>query len=195
MKPHLSRATRYAQGALAVALVLAASTATAKLSILTLNGQLLSNGGVAVPDGSYTITVAFYAAQKDVKAVASEVIAIKTTAGAFTADLGVKTALPVKSLRSAGIGWMGVRVGGDPELARVPLAHGYAFRADVAGDVRCSGCITKSKIDASVFSPYALKSSLKFAKSSQSCSNGEVIKGSTQRARPFASPTPAQLTR
>ncbi len=173
------RIRRFAAVAVAaVALMFATNVAAEPLHTMTLEGQLLTGGGSPVPDGTYTVTVSFYKAKGDAKALFSQVLPVKTAAGGFVMTLGLKTALPNKDFYSGDAAWVGISVDADPELDRIPVNHvAYAMRADVADKLQCTGCIAKEHLASSVLAPYALKADLKFAVADQACGKGEVVTG------------------
>ena len=166
-------------GAMLVASVATTSSAVAApLHTMSLEGQLLTTGGTPVPDGTYTVTVSFYKTKSDVQALFSQVLPIKTVAGGFVMTLGLKTPLATKDFYSGDAAWVGITVDSDPELDRIPVNHiAYAMRADVAGDLQCSGCLKAEHLASSVLAPYAKTVDLKFALSTQSCPSGSAVAG------------------
>ena len=178
---------------LALAATIAASSFAAgpvdaaPLKTIQLQGQLSTVAGSPVPDGDYLLRVSFYADKGDTKALFSELMTAKVVKGGFLVGLGVTQALPAESLLKGQAGWIGLQVGTDPELPRLPMAHvAYAFRAETAAALDCTGCIESSHLASSVLEayaktddlkPYAKTADLAFAKADQSCQNGDLIAG------------------
>ena len=79
----------------------------------------------------------------------------------FALTLGEKKSLDPGLFVTGKAAWVGISVDGEPELARVPLlAVPYAFAADTAGALACTGCVSTQQIDPAVFAPYATKAAL-----------------------------------
>lgn len=156
-----------------------ASPATAApLKTLTLEGQLLTVAGSPVPDGDYIVRVSFYADKVSAKAEFSELTTVKLDKGGFVVTLGLSQALPSEALTGGTAGWIGIQVGSDPELPRLPISHvAYAFRAENAAALACTGCIETSHLASTVLEAYAKKSELAFAKADQKCQEGEAVAG------------------
>ena len=134
--------------AVLVLLLAAAGLANAAVpTTVAIQGRLSTVGGGAVSDGTYGLKFALYANKADQVAVWSDVAPVETKAGMFAYGLGSNKALPLAALDAAGVAWLGVAVGGDPELPRVPLhAVVFARRAAVAGALSCSGCVTADNL-------------------------------------------------
>ena len=178
---------------LALAATLAASSFTigtasaAPLKTIQLQGQLSTVAGSPVPDGDYLLRVSFYAEKGDAKALFSELMTAKVVKGGFLVGLGITQALPAESLLKGQAGWIGLQVGTDPELPRLPMAHvAYAFRAETASALECTGCIESSHLASSVLAayaktddlaPFAKTADLAFAKADQSCQAGDLVAG------------------
>ncbi|MCB9739696.1 MAG: hypothetical protein H6747_10545 [Deltaproteobacteria bacterium] len=150
----------------------------APLKTLTLEGQLLTVAGSPVPDGDYIVRVSFYADKGAAKAEFSELTTVKLEKGGFVVTLGLSQALPAEALTGGTAGWIGIQVGSDPELPRLPISHvAYAFRAENAAALSCTGCIETSHLASSVLEAYAKKTELAFAKADQKCQDGEAVAG------------------
>ncbi len=147
------------------ALAASAPTWAATATTLAVDGLLTSTASGPVADGDYALTFNVYAAEKGGAALWSEGPLVATAvAGRFHLALGAKVALTTSTLAPGGLGadrWLGVQVGNDPELARVPLrAVAYALAATQAGTLACSGCVTTAHLDAAVLKDYAKASDL-----------------------------------
>ncbi|MBM4343707.1 MAG: hypothetical protein FJ100_10060 [Deltaproteobacteria bacterium] len=113
-------------------------------------GRLSAAGGGPVADGGYAMAVALYDDAKGTKPVFTEsFLAVATTGGVFALTLGA-AAVPLDAAVFGGTKglFVGVTVGGDPELPLMPLRPvPWAVRAtsagvaDLAGDLGCSGCV------------------------------------------------------
>ncbi len=180
----------------AAASVFSGTAMAAPLKTIQLQGQLSTVAGSPVPDGDYLLRVSFYADKGDAKALFSELMTAKVVKGGFLVSLGVTQALPAESLLKGQAGWIGLQVGTDPELPRLPMAHvAYAFRAETAAALECTGCIESSHLASSVLSayaksddlapyaktadlaPYAKTADLAFAKADQTCQAGDLVAG------------------
>ncbi len=129
---------------------------------LGLQGFLQSSAGVPAPDGDYGLTVRIYAGAKDVDPLYLDAIpgaAVKN--GLFSVQLGVLKPVDLNIFTGEKAGWIGVQVGGEPELARVPLGLvPYSVHADTADLLACTGCVGVAQLDPAVLAPYATKASL-----------------------------------
>ena len=112
-------------------------------------GALAAAGGGPVADGAYDVKFALYAADTGGVALWQEsatTVAVK--AGQFALMIGEKTAIAPKTA-AAGTLWLGVAVGGEPELPRRPLGSvAFALRTNVAEGLDCSGCVGSAQLDA-----------------------------------------------
>ncbi len=115
---------------------------------VAIEGVLTGAGGVPVVDGSYELTVAIYPGEGVANASWQEgPTKVDVVAGRFALALGSKTALSASLLAGLQQAWIGVRVGADPELPRVPMrATAYALVADQAASLACSGCIGSDQL-------------------------------------------------
>jgi len=179
--------------ACAVALFFFATSAIATpLGTMSLEGQLLTIAGSPVPDGDYTLKVSFYKSKQDLKALHSETAQVKLVGGGFTVTLGVAQPLKSAIFGDGEAAWVGIQVGTDPELPRLPVNHvAYAWRAESAASLGCTGCLKAEHLDKSVLAPYALKADLKFAIADQSCGAGEHIAGLDAEGKVKCSKVPA----
>ena len=139
---------------LAAAVVAAGATMAAPVAhaavpgTMVVEGFLHSTGGGAVADGPYSITFAIYNVKTDGSAAWTEGAKVVTVKGGqFTHVLGSTKALTAATLDQLSAGWLGMKVGEDPELPRQPLRSvAYAVLADTAKALACSGCITNAAI-------------------------------------------------
>ncbi len=129
-------------------------------STISVEGVLLTKAGGPVSDGDYKVTFNLYA-NKGAKTPAwtTTVAALAIKAGAFQYALGTAKALPAALVDAAKTGWLGIVVGGEPELPRSAFhASPFAVRAAVAEsanfpyagsltkggpakDLACTGCV------------------------------------------------------
>ena len=168
--------------AVAAALAVAAPALAAPLGTIALEGQLRTVAGSPVPDGDYDLKVSLYKDKNDPKALHSETIKVKVKGGGFLLSLGLAEALKSDIFADGSAAWLGITVGTEAELPRLPLNHvAYAFRAEhakVAHDLKCSGCLKTEHLDASVLKDYAKSDALKkLVPVDQKCGDGEVVSG------------------
>ncbi len=147
------------------ALVLGAPAQAAVPATVNLEGVVTSAGGGAAADGTYGAAFALYSQATGGTAVWSEAnVQITVKSGAFSYVLGSKTPLAPATLATAGDLYLGMAVGTDPELPRMPLRSvAYALVADTAlkaTGLECSGCIKAAALDSAVLQPYAKSSDL-----------------------------------
>lgn len=175
-------------------------------------GRLLSAGGAPVPDGDYGMTLSFYKNKLDDKAVYVDVkAAVKVSGGMFSLQVGGSTPLNTAVFKAADAAWVGLQVGSDAELPRVPLQYvPYAIRAMMALDLQCSGCVQPAHLAAEVLKPYAktgdlaavaLSGSYKdlkntptgadFAVANQACTPGSMVTGLDGSGKVVCAPPPA----
>ncbi|MBM4346128.1 MAG: hypothetical protein FJ100_22370 [Deltaproteobacteria bacterium] len=133
--------------ALAFALAtLFAAPAFAEPLQLAAQGRLTSNGG-PVADGTYAMGLALYDAPTGGKPLFLETfLAVPVQGGVFAITLGAAQVVLDSAVMATGkLLWVGVVVGGDPELPRVQLLRVpsavHALVAAQAQDVQCSGCV------------------------------------------------------
>ena len=133
---------------LALGLTVPALVTAAVPAQVAIEGVLTGAGGVPVVDGSYELTVAIYPGEGVANASWQEgPTKVDVTAGRFGLALGSKTALSASLLAGLQQAWIGVRVGADPELPRVPMrATAYALVADQAAALACTGCIGSDQL-------------------------------------------------
>ena len=119
-----------------------------------LEGVMRAAGGTPVADGDYAVTFSLYAGEKDAKAAWAEAdVNLKVVGGRFGHALGSVTPLTSDLLAAIQPGWLGLKVGADPELNRQPLhAVPWALRAVSAASVACSGCLAGEAIKAGAIS-------------------------------------------
>ena len=151
----MARLAGFASLAVALCQPSAASAAEAPIVV---QGALRTAGGGPVADGSYGLTLKLYAAADAADALWGEAAtAVAVAQGLFVHVLGSSdlATAPAQALFVDHPGlWIGVRVGSDPELPRLPLgAVPYARRAlhadvaahagttDKALDLDCVGCV------------------------------------------------------
>ena len=135
--------------ALLVGLMSAMAADASPPSTVAVAGHLQTDGGGAVADGDYALTFSVYASQNSQQSLWSESVAkLAVKGGVFRHALGSVKALDPKLLASGSV-WLGLRVGGDPELARSQF-HGvpFALRAAVADGLACTGCVSLAALKA-----------------------------------------------
>lgn len=131
---------------LVACLLLAAPAAFAEPMQLAAQGRLTSSGG-PVADGTYAMGLALYEAPTGGKPLYLETfLAVPVQGGVFALTLGAaQVALDSAVLATGKPLWVGVVVGGDPELPRVQLLRVpsavHALVAAQAQDLQCSGCV------------------------------------------------------
>ena len=148
-----------------VAATLVPATAAAQIGdLLSVQGRLLTTAGGKAPDGQYAVTFRFYAAADDPIANALTAYVHPTVTvsdGIFAETLGGSVPLDTASIASGQAAWLGVQVGADPELQRVPLHQvPYAFRATSAAALECSGCVDAGHLAPGLLSGYVQTSAL-----------------------------------
>lgn len=147
---HLCRNVAFAIAAFALPLVSAA--ASAEPVELAVQGRLSALAGGPASDGTYALAVALFDAPTGGNQLFKEsFLSVATQGGVFALALG---ATDVK-LDSAVFGgakpvFVGVTVGGDPELARQPLRRVplavHAVSAGTAADLQCTGCVASDDL-------------------------------------------------
>jgi len=138
---------RFVLGAAAICAALALTTTTATAAVpssMVLEGFLNSTGGGAAADGVYDVTFAIYNVQSGGSAAWSEgPIKVAVKNGQFNYAIGSSKPLSAATLDKLSKAWLGLKIGGDPELPRQMLRSvAYALLADTAKKVACSGCIS-----------------------------------------------------
>jgi hypothetical protein len=117
---------------------------------LPIQGVLRTNTGGPAADGNYIVFVKLYDAPDAPLEVFEEVLKnVELKSGWFEAVLGglPQKTIPDALLQSGKPLWLGVQVGGDPELPRVPLRGvPLAWHAKAAGALDCTGCVSSSQI-------------------------------------------------
>ncbi|MSP92254.1 MAG: hypothetical protein EXR79_10705 [Myxococcales bacterium] len=123
---------------------------------LAVQGRLSASGGGAVADGNYPLAFKLYEAATGGDPLWSEFhLAVAVQGGVLGAELGSvdgNNPLDDGMFTSGKAKWLGVTVGGEPELPRVglrpvPFAI-HAVRAGVAAGLQCSGCVAAGQIAA-----------------------------------------------
>ncbi len=124
--------------------------------VVSIDGALRSGGGVA-PDGNYKIQFALYKDFSGGAALWNELaspVAVKN--GTFSWQLDSVNALAPSLLANQPTIFVGVSVGDDPELPRLPLTSTpFALRASLAEGVDCTGCVTLQQIDPKALQGFA----------------------------------------
>lgn len=135
----------------AVALSLAASAYAEPVQI-GVQGRLTSQGGGPAADGNYAMAIGLYEQANGGPLLWQELfLAIPAQGGVISALLGAANVKLDSAVFISGKPmWVGVTVGGDPELPRQPLLRvPYAVLANaatVAANLECTGCITGGQI-------------------------------------------------
>ncbi len=140
------RAMAAAAGA---ALVMGASSAmAAPPSTSLIEGLMTSAGGGAAADGTYDVTFSVYEAGSGGNAVWSEgPVKVAVKGGQFSYALGTTKTIDITKLGALKSQWLGVKIGADPELARVKLhATLFALHAGAADKLTCTGCVTADQV-------------------------------------------------
>lgn len=109
----------------------------------------LSNGGAAVPDGTYLITWRLHTAAQGGQSIWSEVATKVQVAGSrfhHTVGLAKPVGGPDTAMGAAlkqGPLWLGTQIANEPELERIPLHAGaFSSRVAVAESLACTGCVS-----------------------------------------------------
>jgi len=134
-----------------------ATTASAAPTELSVQGTLRSAAGGPVADGKYAMGFALYADAKGGKPLWSEkFLGIPLKSGVFAVELGAEDgnklddSILQDAKGKAAARWIGVAVGGDPELKRMalrPLLYAvHARMATMAAGLSCSGCLMASHL-------------------------------------------------
>lgn len=136
---------------IASSLVFLSFTATVGAAVpetMSYQGVLTDSTGAAVADGGYNVVFNIYDADigGGVK-WSSGVVAISTTGGLFTYELGSGTPLSSDIFADNTNLWLGIRVGADPEISpRTKLSsHGWSFHS-ASTDSLIAGPGVKQKI-------------------------------------------------
>ncbi len=159
---------------------------------IPIQGRLANGAGGVAPDGDYGLTLRLYAAAGDAVPLAVDVQpAVPIRDGVFSTVIGQTVPVDPEIFRSANAAWVGVQVGSEPELPRQPLRTvPYAVHAQVASDVRCTGCVTPEEtsfmacVDGSIlvrsggtWGCAPRPSGSDFALSGQQCPAGQLLRG------------------
>lgn len=133
---------------LALLLAVLSSPALASAQPIALHGALRSNGGGPVADGDYVVFVRIYDGEKATKPVWQDTFTpVKIAGGMFSVRLGSGAQTVDGKVLDGSARWIGVQVGADPELPRVPLDWvPYAVHAKTAAGLSCTGCISNQQI-------------------------------------------------
>lgn len=122
----------------------------ARAADLPMQGVLRTAAGGPVADGAYILFIKLYNDKAAVNEIWSDaLINIPVVSGLFTVTLGGNPKAPLADALLIGGKpiWVGVQVGGDPELERVKFgAVPRAFYADVAGGLGCQNCVTSDTL-------------------------------------------------
>ena len=120
--------------------------------MLNVQGALNTATGAAAPDGSYGMTVSSYTAKDDTEPVYQDVSpAVEVAGGHFAFPVGAVKALDPKVFFDGQAVWVGIQVGKEAELTRMPLRWvPYALRSLSAADLSCSGCVGMEQLDPGV---------------------------------------------
>ncbi len=142
-----------------VAMTTVALPLTAQAAIpatVGINGALVAAGGGPAADGNYISLFRLYDKESGGNAVWFEgPLDLVVKAGSFHHALGSKTPLSASTIAAMPQVWLGVQVGIDPELPRVPL-HSvvFAMHAGSAETLSCSGCIGAAQLDPKALAAY-----------------------------------------
>ncbi len=131
--------------------VIATPASAAAPGVAVIEGHLSTSGGGPVADGSYVVVVAAYATVDAVVPIYQEIhTGVVVQTGLFSLVFGSKKNPADATLFVDGAAqWLGVSVAGEAELPRRHLEPvPYAWRAQVAAAVDCTGCVHKAHLDA-----------------------------------------------
>ncbi len=107
--------------------------------IITCQGRLTDATGVVVPDDTYKMIFNIYDVQAAGTALWTESRDVPVSDGLFTVEIGAMTPIPPALASDHSTLWLGIKVGGDPELPRVRMSSGaftfHAVRSDTATHV------------------------------------------------------------
>jgi len=143
--------------ALAAAALEARSSVAAVPTTVAVQGALVAAGGGPAADGNYIALFRLYDVQTGGSAAWFEgPLDLVVKGGAFSYALGSKTPLTPALVAAMPQVWLGVQVGLDPELPRVPLHSAvFAVRAASAEALDCSACIGATQLDPKAMAAYA----------------------------------------
>ncbi len=129
--------------ALALVAMLVTDASATPPGHLQVAGTLGAAGGGAVSDGAYKLVFSIYDGETSKDAKWSETAAqVAVIGGRFRYTLGVSKPISATLLAALKAPHLGVRVGADPELSRVPLASvAYALHSGHADGLACTGCL------------------------------------------------------
>jgi len=118
---------------------------------LAVQGQLATQAGTPVADGKYALGLTIHDASSAGTLLFDEkFLGIEVKGGLFALSLGATTTKLPETVFDGSIRWMGLSVGGDPELPRVPMLDvPGAIRARVAQKalgLECTACVLGSAI-------------------------------------------------
>ena len=143
---------RYTVAILYVTILVAAPASADPPSELSIQGLLTSNSGQVAPDGNYGMTFKLFTAQEGGEALFTDIspaVAVKN--GRFTFSVGSAGDLNAGIFDTDGAAWVEIKVDNEPELPRVPLKWvPFAFVAQAARTLSCSGCVKAEHIDPNV---------------------------------------------
>lgn len=126
-----------------------ASTAVAAPPGILVEGVLLAKGGGPVADGAYTVEFAIYDKETGGVKVWSEAAKLTVSKGAFTHALGSVAQLLPAVVAKLNQPWLTAKVEQDPELPRRRMhAVAWAFSAQTAHGIACTGCVGTSALKA-----------------------------------------------
>lgn len=127
---------------------------------VAVQGVLQAASGGPATDGNYPIKFALYAQQSGGEPVWTEQSGlVAVSKGLFQQVLGKVT--PLQPALQLGATWLGVQVGGDPELPRLALNSApFALQAAAAQSLQCTGCVKSGQLAAEVLAPYAKSTEL-----------------------------------
>ena len=138
----------------AVALLAPALSFAAAPTTTAVEGILTAAGGGPVSDGDYQMTFAIYDKIDQAQASWTEgPLKVSVKGGRFGQILGVAKPLTAQLFGSLEQAWLGLKVGGDPELPRIRLhSVPYALEASRAASLGCSGCVSAAQLKSGAIS-------------------------------------------
>ncbi len=133
-----------------ISCVLALPAQAAAPGTLSIHGTLSATAGGPVADGDYTLVFGLYASDKAATPVWTEgQVKAGVKSGRFTQVLGTVKPITAKVIAPLSPGWLGIKVGADPELPRIPLRSvPWALQAAAASGLQCSGCVSGAHLKA-----------------------------------------------
>jgi cysteine-rich repeat protein len=137
------------RAALAGALLFAGSTVLAAVPLeMPLQGVVRDNAGNPAT-GDFSVSFGLYEAESGGDALWTETGDISALGGTFSTRLGATDALDPAVFAAGTTLWLGMSIEGEPELPRRALGtSAWAFHAETAAALACSGCVDPGHLSA-----------------------------------------------